>query len=89
MYWQRGFRRIRLVGTVTLVLGAVLLFSVALTQMLGYAPDPGFAQLYSAFWSLGLTLIVLGMLLWVAVWILMGFLPPDATGSVEPARSPR
>ena len=88
MQWQRGFKRIRLVGTAAVLFGAVLLLSVVLTQSLGYAPDPAFAQLYSAFWPLGLMLLVLGALLWVTVWILSGFLP-DGESSSERARFPR
>ena len=90
MHWQTGFKRIRLVGTVALALGAVLLLAVVLTQSLGYAPDPAFTQLYSAFWPLGLMLLVLGALLWVTVWVLMGFLPKVevAEGKVQdPARA--
>ncbi|RRA47726.1 hypothetical protein [Acidipila sp. EB88] len=87
MHWQKGFQRIRLVGTVALVLGAVLLLAVVLTQSLGYAPDHAFAQLYSAFWPLGLMLLVLGALLWVAVWVLTGFLPPDTVGRSAPGEA--
>lgn len=83
MLWQRGFKRIRLVGTVALGLGVVLLASVLLTQLLGYAPNPGFAQLYSAFWPLGLMLLVLGLLLWVATWVLSGFLPDGAEAAAS------
>jgi uncharacterized BrkB/YihY/UPF0761 family membrane protein len=84
MHWQRGFKRIRLVGSIALLLGVVLLGSVLLTQLLGYAPNPGFVGLYSAFWPLGLMLLVLGLLLWVAVWVLSGFLPDgtEATTAV-------
>ncbi len=86
MHWQRGFKRIRLVGAVALALGVVLLFSVLLTQLLGYAPDPGFAQLYGAFWPLGLMLLVLGALLWITVWVLAGFLPDGPEGSAPQQR---
>lgn len=58
-----------------LVLGVVLLLAVILTQALGYAPNPGFAQMYGAFWPLALMLIVLGVLLWASVWVLSGFVP--------------
>lgn len=75
MNWQTGFKRIRLVGTAALALGILLLLAVILTQSLGYAPDAAFAQLYGAFWPLGLMLMVLGALLWVAVWVLSGFIP--------------
>ena len=88
MQWQRGFKRIRLVSTVALLIGAVLLLSVILTQSLGYAPDPQFASLYGAFWPLGLMLVVLGALLWVTVWILSGFLP-ESMADEERTRLPR
>ena len=89
MHWQRGFKRIRLIGTLALALGVVLLASVLLTQGLGYAPDPAFAQLYGAFWPLGLMLIVLGLLLWVAVWVLSGFLPDPGLAPTRPEEPPR
>ncbi len=90
MQWQRGFKRIRLVSTVALIAGAVLLLSVILTQTLGYAPNPPFVPLYSAFWPLGLMLLVLGALLWVAVWVLSGFLPEvDAPGTPQSAERTR
>ena len=85
MDWQTGFKRIRLVGTVALSLGILLLLAVILTQSLGYAPDAAFAQLYAAFWPLGLMLIVLGALLWVAVWVLSGFVPVAEHVAIEPA----
>lgn len=75
MHWQRGFKRIQLVGTVALGLGVVLLASVILTQSLSYAPNPGFAQMYAALWPLALMFIVLGVLLWASVWVLSGFVP--------------
>ncbi len=90
MQWQRGFKRIRLVSTVALIAGVVLLLSVVLTQSLGYAPNPPFAPLYSAFWPLGLMLLVLGALLWVAVWVLSGFLPEvGAPGTGQAAERTR
>ncbi len=93
MHWQRGFKRIRLIGTLALALGVVLLVSVLVTQGMGYAPDPAFAQLYQAFWPLGLMLIVLGLLLWVAVWVLSGFLPDTGTAPglapTKPEEPPR
>ncbi len=81
MHWKQGFKRIRLVGTAALLVGVALVASVLLTQTLGYAPDPAFAQLFSALWPLGLMLLVVGVLLWLAVWVLMGFLPSDATAA--------
>lgn len=87
MHWANGFRRIRLIGTVALGLGVLLLLVVFLTQLLGYGPDPAFAQLYGAFWPLGLMLLVLGVLLWLVVWVLMGFLPSSESAEAEPSRA--
>ena len=78
MHWQRGFKRIRLVGTGAMALGLILLISVLSTRALGYSPNPGFESLFDTFWPLGLLLIVLGLLLWLAVWVLAGFLPTEA-----------
>ena len=86
MHWKRGFTRVRLLGTVAFVLGAVLLFSVLLTQLLGYAPDPAFAQLYGAFWAVSLLLVAIGLILWSVPWVLLGFLPD---GADAPVRVPR
>ena len=78
MQWQRGFKRIRLVAGLAFALGLILIFSVVVTTSLGYAPDPAFASLFGALWPLGLMLIVLGVLLWVTVWVLSSFLPTGA-----------
>ena len=75
MEWQRGFKRIRLVAGLAFALGLILILSVVLTTSLGYAPDPAFVSLFGALWPLGLMLMVLGVLLWVTVWVLSGFLP--------------
>ncbi len=69
-------------GTVALVLGMVLLASVILTQSLGYAPNPGFMQMYAALWPLALMFIVFGALLWASVWVLSGFVP-DSSNVVQ------
>jgi uncharacterized membrane-anchored protein len=82
MHWQLGFKRIRLVGA-----GAIVLVSVLLTRLFGYAPNPGFESLFDTFWPMGLLLIVLGLLLWLAVWVLAGFLPADV--QAENAAPPR
>ena len=88
MHWQRGFKRIRLVGAGAVALGLVLLVAVLLTRLLGYAPNPGFESLFDTFWPLGLLLIVLGLLLWLAVWVLAGFLPAEAQAEISsPARA--
>jgi undecaprenyl pyrophosphate phosphatase UppP len=78
MHWQRGFKRIRMVGAGAMALGLTLLVSVLCTRVLGYAPNPNFESLFGTFWPLGLLLIVLGLLLWLAVWVLTGFLPTEA-----------
>jgi hypothetical protein len=92
MHWQRGIKRIRLVGAGAMALGLILLISVLFTRVLGYAPNPGFESLFDAFWPLGLLLIVLGLLLWLAVWVLAGFLPHEAgvakTTEGNPPRAP-
>ena len=86
MNWQTGFKRIRLVGTAALVLGVLLLVTVIVSQTSGYAPDPAFVQLFGAFWPLGLMMIAVGVLLWLAVWVLSGFVPTAtrASSKVEP-----
>ena len=79
MHWENGFKRLRLVGTGSLALGAILLLIVILTDSLGYAPNPGFAMsLFTLCARLGPLLLVLGALLWLAVWVLMGFVPEHA-----------
>ncbi len=90
MHWQRGFKRIRMVGAGAIALGLVLLFSVLLTRLLGYAPNPGFESLFDAFWPMGLLLVLLGLLLWLAVWVLAGFLPnAGISGEATEALPPR
>ena len=86
MHWENGFRRIRLVGTAAVVIGALLLLLVLMTQELGYAPDPAFTQLFGALWPLGLMLLVLGILLWLTNWVLMGFVT-ERTAEKEPPRA--
>jgi hypothetical protein len=74
-----------LVGTLALALGIVLCVSVVLTRVLGYAPDDSFASLFAALWPTGLALAIFGGILWVAVWVLHGFLAPASPDS-DPAR---
>ncbi len=81
MHWQRGFKRIRIVGAGAMALGLILIVSVLLTRLLGYAPNPGFASMFDTFWPMGLLLIGLGLLLWLAVWVLAGFLPTEAASA--------
>ena len=90
MHWRRGIKRIRLVGAGAMALGLILLATVLFTRVLGYSPNPGFESLFDTFWPMGLLLIVLGLLLWLAVWVLAGFLPTEA-GAVRTieADSPR
>jgi hypothetical protein len=87
MGWKTGLGRLRLVGTVTLALGVVLCVSVVLTRTLGYAPDDSFASLFAALWPTGLALAILGGLLWVAVWVLQGFVPAAAPEAEPPRRA--
>ena len=95
MNWHRGLQRLRLVGTIALVIGLVLCVSVLVTRTLGYAPDSSVAPLFAAMWPSGLALVILGGLLWVAAWVLQGFVPAapalaDRLGrEAEPARRAR
>ncbi len=83
MNWHTGLRRLRLVATVALALGIVLCASVLLTRGLGYAPDPSIASLFAAMWPAGISLAALGGLLWVAIWVLQGFVHPAPTAIRE------
>ncbi len=87
MDWQRGFKRIRIVAAAALASGVILLAIVLLTQLLGYAPNPGFVQIFGALWPLGLMLLVLGALLWLTVWVLAGFLPGNSVGEAGAPRA--
>ncbi len=78
MPWQKGFTRVRITGAVALAAGLAVLISVLSSDLLGYAPNPWFVQLYGALWSLSLLLIALAALLFAMPWILRGFLPDDA-----------
>ncbi len=73
-----GFKRMRLVGTVSLLVGVVLLISVSLTPLLGYAPNPWFMPLYSALWVLGLMLAAFGVFFHAGAWVVAGFLADGA-----------
>lgn len=86
MIWHTGLRRLRLVGTVALVLGVICCASVFVTHAMGYAPDPSVASLFSALWPIGLGLVVLGGMVWVTAWVLHGFVPAAA---VAEEREPR
>ncbi len=85
MNWHTGLKRLRLVGTVALAVGVVLCASVIATRSLGYSPDLSVAPLFAAMWPCGLALIILGALLWIAVWILQGFIPAPGR-RIEPAK---
>ena len=75
MTWHRGLKRLRLVATAALLLGVVLLASVLAMQLLQLSPDTFVAPLFKLMWPFGMGLVVLGALLWTAVWVLMGFVP--------------
>jgi predicted ABC-type sugar transport system permease subunit len=87
MGWHTGLKRLRLVGTIALAIGVVLGASVLITNSLGYAPDTSVAPLFAALWPVGLVLAILGGLLWVAAWVLQGFLPPAPAAAPEPRRA--
>lgn len=89
MHWQRGFKRIRLIGTVSLAIGVLLLLSAVVTVSLGYAPDPGMAPMFNVMFPLGMVLIVLGLLLWLTTWVLAGFLPDEAATRAGDDTPPR
>ena len=78
MNWYTGLKRLRIVGTIALTVGLLLCVSVVATRGLGYAPDLSVAPLFAAMWPCGIALILVGGLLWVAVWVLHGFLPEPA-----------
>ncbi len=72
MAWHTPLQRLRLVGTLALVLGAAACISVLATHGLGYAPDTSVAPLFNALWPIGIVLALLGALIWVGIWILHG-----------------
>jgi hypothetical protein len=86
MNWHAGLRRLRLVGTVALATGVIFCASVFMTHSLGYAPDPSFVSLFTVLWPAGLALILLGCLLWVGAWVLLGFAPPAREAEIAPRR---
>ena len=75
MQWQQGFKRIRVVGGVTLGVGLAILISVLLSQQTGYLPNPALTQLYLALWPVSLLLAAVGLLLLALPWVLAGFTP--------------
>ncbi len=77
MHWQQGFKRVRIVGGVTLGVGLAILVSVLLSQQTGYMPAPALTQIYLALWPVSLMLAALGLLLLALPWVLAGFLPPS------------
>ena len=84
MDWRRGLRRLRLVGTVALLLGVAAFASVFLTNLLGYAPDNSFQPLFALMGRLGLILTLFGCLVSLAAWVLQGFVP--AATAVTPSK---
>ncbi len=90
MHWQRGLHRFRLVATALLLLGVLMYLSARLTSIFGYAPDPGFVGFFNLLIHLGLVLILIGLLLWPAYWILLGFRTDNAAAapsSTTPGRA--
>ncbi len=54
-----------------------------ITSALGYAPDPAYVLPFNLLIRLGFPLLLLGGLLWVALWVVQGFLP---NGEAAPER---
>ena len=77
MTWNRGLARIRFIGIVSLVMGVVMLAVVWSLRAAGIEADPVSAFFCSVVWSSGITLMVLGNVLWIALWVAKGFLPPS------------
>ncbi len=75
MAWQHGLKRVKLTGTLSVIAGALLLGSNLGTHLLGYAPDPTYVSVYALMWPVGISLLILGAVLWIAAWILQGFDP--------------
>jgi hypothetical protein len=91
MDWQRGLKRLRLVGTVSLLLGVISFGSVYLTNTLGYAPDALLKPFFPFVGELGLLLTIFGCMVSVATWVIQGFAPltPPTRIDTVPARRAR
>ncbi len=85
MQWARGLTRLRTVAIVLLGIGLVTALSSILMSGLGYQPDPGFLGIFTLLTHLSVPCILLGGVLWAAVWVLEGFLPAGAP-RVRPPR---
>ena len=87
MTWHKGLKRLRLIATASLVIGLVLIASVLITQALHLSPDTLVAPLFAVMWPLGVGLLILGGMLWTAVWVLMGFVPETTAQVPLPSAS--
>jgi hypothetical protein len=56
-----------------------MLASVWSARAIGVEADAVSAFFCSLMWSAGITLMVLGNVLWVALWVLRGFIPEEGT----------
>ncbi len=83
MHWHKGLKRLRIVATAALVLGLLIFIPITLMNVLGYLPDPGFVGLFSFLAHLGLPFVILGAILWIAVWVVQGFVPEVAANPTQ------
>ena len=58
-------------------MGVVMLAAVWSFRATGIEADPVSAFFCSVVWSSGITLMVLGNVLWIALWVAKGFFPPS------------
>lgn len=78
MDWQKGFKRIRLIGPAAQVAGVAMLpFSTWLTQLPGHAPAPAYTGSYRAFTPSGFR-VISDVSLPRAMWMRTGFLSESA-----------
>ncbi len=78
MTWHKGFARLRFIGIASLVMGVVMLAGVWSARAAGLEADAVSAFFCSLVWSAGITLMVLGNVLWIALWVLKGFIPESS-----------
>ena len=81
MTWKRGFSRLRFIGITSMALGMVMLAVVWTARAMGVEADPVSAFMCMVLWEAGITLMVLGNVLWVALWVLKGFIPENGLGA--------
>ena len=85
MTWHKGFARLRFIGLASLGIGMVMLAAVWAARATGVEADPVTSFMCAIVWASGITLLVLGNVLWIALWVLKGFVPdggPELAASV-------